>query len=558
MRTTRIAVYLFLLLFSYTSLAFPTAAQHGMVVSEQKIASQIGVDILRSGGNAIDAAVAVGYALAVVNPCCGNIGGGGFMTIHLASGKDVFINFREKAPLKANKDLYLDKQGNVIENLSSSGWLAIATPGTVLGFETVLQHYGTMTRKQVMMPAIKLAEHGYVITPFDAKWFNVFAKDFRQEKNVAAIFLKNGQPLKAGDILVQKDLANTLTKIAEDGANAFYKGDIAKSIVKASHAHGGILTLEDFEKYTVQELPPIRCDYRGYTIISAPPPSSGGTILCEMLNILENFPLGKLGYHSVESTRIIVEAMRYGFNDRNRKMGDPDFVKNPTDELTSKAYAATLSEQIRDTHVNIPGKTTVVHHEFTDTTHYSIVDNKGNAVATTYTLNGFFGAKVMAEKTGFFLNNEMDDFASKPGAANKFNLVQYHSNLIQPGKRPLSSMTPTIVMKNGRVLMVLGSPGGPRILTSVLLTIVNAIDYKMNIQQAVNAPRFHYQADPDIIYVEPMVFSPSTVIQLRKMGYHLSTPRSWSSVEAIHINSADNTIYGANDYRRPAGAAIGY
>lgn len=545
-------VSLFFFFFIISSFAYvndPNLSRQGMVVTEQKLASQVGIDILNMGGNAIDAAVAVGYALAVVHPCCGNIGGGGFMTIHLANGKDIFLNFREKAPLSANKNMYLDSDANIIKDKSIKGYLAVAVPGTVLGLDTALKKYGTMTRKDVMEPAIQLATKGYKVTKFDAEWFAKYANDFRQQPSVAAIFLRNGQPYQAGDRLIQRDLAYTLQEIADKGPPAFYKGPIAQAIVQASAAQGGMLTLTDFERYTVEEGRPLYCTYRGYTIISAAPPSSGGVTLCEMLGILENFPLQRTGFHSLQSTRATIEAMRYGFIDRNQKLGDPNFVSNPTNELMSKAYTKQISDKI---------KAPSLPREHAQTTHYSIVDKKGNAVSVTYTLNGYFGAKVIASPTGFFLNNEMDDFAAKPGVANQFGLVQYNANEIAPGKRPLSSMTPTIVMKDGRVFMVLGSPGGPRIITAVLLTLMNVIDYGMNVQEAVNTSRFHYQGLPDTIFVEPFSFSYTTTKQLELAGYHIKLEAMSTAVEAIWIDPITKIIQGANDWRRPDGAAIGY
>lgn len=538
--------------FALPSLAYvndPVLARQGMVVTEQKLATKVGVDILAAGGNAIDAAVAVGYALAVVYPCCGNIGGGGFMTIHLANGKDVFLNFREKAPLASDKNMYLDRDANVNKDLSIKGYLAVAVPGTVMGLDTALQKYGTMTRKEVMAPAIRLANQGYKVTKFDADWFAKFADMFRSQPSVAAIFLKNGQPYKQGELLIQKDLAQSLQNIADKGPDVFYKGDIAQAIVTASKAQGGILSMEDFANYTVQTLPPVYCNYRGYTIISSAPPSSGGVALCEILGILENFQLQETGFHSFYTTRAILEAMRYGFLDRNKKLGDPDFIKNPVKELTSKSYTKEISDQI---------KSPVLSKEHAQTTHYSIIDKQGNAVAVTYTLNGFFGAKVIAAPTGFFLNNEMDDFTAKAGASNQFGLVQYNANEIQPGKRPLSSMTPTVVMKDGKVFMVLGSPGGPRIITAVLLTLLNVIDFGMNVQEAVNTARFHFQGDPNVVFAEPFSFSYTTSKKLGMSGYQTKLELMPTAVEAIWVDPTTKIIQGANDWRRPDGAAIGY
>lgn len=526
--------------------------KHNMVVSEQAVASQVGVDILRAGGNAIDAAVAVGYALAVVNPCCGNIGGGGFMLIHLADGKDVFINFREKAPAKASKLMYED-------NLSSvQGYSAVAVPGTVLGLDTALQRYGTMTRQQVMAPAIKLANNGYIVTSTDAKLFKKYARFFQQQPNIAAIFLRHHKPYQEGERLIQQNLAATLKDIAKAGPSIFYQGAIAASIVSASQQHNGLLTLKDFADYTVTEPTPIHCQYRGYEIITAPPPSSGGVTLCEMLSILEHFPLAASGYHTATSTFYIVEAMRQGFIDRNNYLGDPDFVNNPIEKLLSPAYTTAISQQIEQLHFIAPRGKEITSPELTDTTHYSVMDAKGNAVAVTYTLNGFFGSEVMAGKTGFFLNDEMDDFATQANKPNKFGLIHSTANAIAGGKRPLSSMTPTIVMKNGQVVMVLGSPGGPRIITAVLLTLLNVIDYGMTLQTAIDAPRYHYQVSPDSIDFEAHAFSFFTLKKLQAMGYVFTPQSTWAAVEAIYVDSATHALIGANDYRRPNGAALGF
>jgi gamma-glutamyltranspeptidase/glutathione hydrolase len=528
-----------------------------MVVTEQKDATRAGVEILKAGGNAIDAAVAIGYALAVSYPAAGNIGGGGFMLIHLADGRNVFLNFREKAPSHASKKMYLDKNGEVNQNKSINGYLAVAVPGTVLGLDTALKQYGTMTRQQVMAPAIQLAVNGYLVTPYAYKVLLKFLPYFKSQPNIADIFLKNGMPYPAGSKIIQKDLAHTLQLISQQGPDVFYKGQIAKDVVSASEHHGGILTLNDFANYNVEQLKPVKCEYRGYTILSAPPPSSGGTVLCEMLNILENFPLSEMGYQNAASTRSVIEAMRYGFYDRNKYLGDPDFINNPLQRLLSKSYAKIISDQIKLNQRAPDASRISVFKEWNDTTHYSVVDGFGNAVSVTYTLNGSFGAKVIAGNTGFFLNDEMDDFSVKPGDSNQFGLVQGDANEIAPNKRPLSSMTPTIVLKKNKVYLVLGSPGGPRIISSVLLTLLNVIDYGMTIQQAVNAPRFHYQVMPDLIYTEPLAFPFSTRQLLIHKNYHLMPQGYWSAVEAIEIDPVTGEIHGANDIRRPDGEALG-
>jgi gamma-glutamyltranspeptidase/glutathione hydrolase len=449
--------------------------------------------------------------------------------------------------LKANKNMYL----NINSEATTKGYLSVAVPGTVLGLDTALQKYGTMTRKQVMKPAIELARNGYLLTASDKKLLDIYANDFREKSNIAHIFLNKNK------LLIQKNLANTLENIANLGPEYFYKGPIAQKIVEASQKENGILTLEDFKNYNIEILEPITCSYHSYTVISAPPPSSGGITLCEMLNILENFSLKTSDYQSSANIHDIADSMYYGFRDRNLELGDPDFVKNPVDKLISKSYAKELSNQIKLSSIIPKSQNITQSAEAMDTTHYSIIDKYGNAVAVTYTLNGFFGARVIASDTGFFLNDEMDDFATRPGSANKFGLIQYTKNNIQPGKRPLSSMTPTIIMKKGKVYMILGSPGGPRIITSVLLTILNVIDYGMNIQQAVDAPRFHSQGD-NIIYTEPFAFSFITKNKLKYMGYSIQPQHTWSAVEAILINPSNHIIYGANDRRRPSGKALGY
>lgn len=542
---------------TYSLAAKPSEATQGMVVTEQALASDIGRKILQAGGNAIDAAVAVGYALAVVNPCCGNIGGGGFMTIHFADGRSVFLNFRERAPALANASMFLDKTKHAIPEKSTIGYLAVGVPGTVLGFETALKKYGTLSRQQVIAPAIQLAEKGFVLTAGDVKLLDENLKNFRRQKSLAPIFLNHGKPFQVGDRLIQTDLAHSLKLISEKGSTVFYKGKIAEEIVNACTKNGGILSLRDFSHYKVEIMQPVYCEYRGYQIISAPPPSSGGTTLCEALNILERYPLAKLGKHSAEGIHYIVEAMRFSFKDRNGQLGDPDFVHNPVMKLTSKQHADSISQKIKSD-VATPSISGVSKSEGQHTTHYSIVDNKGNAVSVTYTLNSFFGAQVIADNTGIILNNEMDDFTTEVGGINQFGLVQSEKNNIQPGKRPLSSMTPTIILKDNQVVMIVGSPGGPRIITSTLLTILNVIDYGMNIQDAVNTARFHHQWLPDTIYMEPDVFDPHILQQLKTMHYHLTPNKTWSAVEAIYINPTTHKIYGANDKRRSAGKAAGY
>jgi gamma-glutamyltranspeptidase / glutathione hydrolase len=550
----------------------PVESAAGMVVSAQHYASEVGASVLRQGGNAIDAAVAVGYALAVTHPCCGNIGGGGFMIMHLADGRESFINFRERAPLAASTDMYLDAQGNAVAARSINGYLAVGTPGTVLGLETARERYGTWTREALMAPAIRLAEQGFTLTRGDVDVFDESIEAFRAQPNVARIFLRDGAPLQPGDVLLQKDLAGTLRAISEAGTQAFYHGAIAQAVTAASRANGGLLTLEDFASYSVTESKPLSCLYRGYTVLSAPPPSSGGVTLCEMLRILEGYPLHALGYHSSESVHALTEAMRYGYRDRNTYLGDPDFIHNPIDRLLSDAHLKEIRAQIRPHRAGVSRVSDIigVTGEHAQTTHYSVADRAGNAVSITFTINDNFGAKVIAGDTGFFLNDEMDDFTAKPGSPNMFGLVQGRANAIAPGKRPLSSMTPTVVLKDGTPVLIVGTPGGARITTTVLQVIVNVIDYGMSLQEAVDAPRLHHQWLPDTLAAEPFALSADTVAALTRMGYHVVPLPVWgagNSVEAIGVAPVDaaraaglgfpraGRFYGASDPRAPQGSA---
>jgi gamma-glutamyltranspeptidase / glutathione hydrolase len=531
------------------------AARHGMVVTAQHIASAVGAGILAAGGNAIDAAVAVGYALAVVWPCCGNIGGGGFMTIHLADGRDTFINFRETAPAAATANMYLDAAGNPVPALSRYGWRAIGVPGTVMGLDRALREYGSLPRAAVMAPAIALARDGSVLGTDDARVLAAKAALFAKDPAAAKIFLRSdGSPLRPGDRLVQKDLASSLAAIARDGPKAFYQAPIAAAVARASRENGGLLTRHDFAAYTATEGPPLACTYRGYTILSAPPPSSGGATICEILDILEGYDMKALGFRSARSIELMVAAMRRGYADRNPFLGDPAFVVNPLDRLLSKGYAAGIRAAI-DAGAAVPAAP-AAPREQAETTSYSVADAAGNAVAVTYTINGYFGAGVIAPRTGFFLNNEMDDFTAKPGTPNMFGLVQGEANAIAPGKRPLSSMAPSLVEKNGKPFLVLGSPGGSRIISIVLETIMNVIDYGMGPQQAVDAPRFHYQGLPDKLFYERSGLSPETIAQLGRLGLQLVAEKPWGATELIEIDNG--RLFGANDDRRPEGAAAGY
>ena len=548
--------------------AAPVAAKNGMVVTAQHLATETGVEVLRKGGNAIDAAVAVGYALAVVYPAAGNLGGGGFMTLQLADGKKTFFDFREKAPLAATPNMYLDAAGNVVRQSTTTGHLAVAVPGTVAGLEAALAKYGTMKRTELIAPAIRFAEQGFVLEQGDADMFAAATASLRADPATAAIFLNKGQPWAAGDRLVQRDLAATLKQIAEAGVAGFYAGPVAQAIVASSRAGKGIIAQADLDQYRSRELAPIECDYRGLQIVSAPPPSSGGVILCEMLNILEGYPLREWGFHSAAAVHVQIEAMRHAYFDRNNTLGDPDFVKNPIERLLDKAYAAKVRAAIDPARagVSINLKPGLAPHEGSNTTHYSIVDGKGNAVAVTYTLNEWFGAKVTAAGTGVLLNNEMDDFTAKLGVPNSYGLVQGEANAIAPGKRPLSSMSPTIVTRDGKPVMVLGTPGGSRIITAVLQTLLNVVDYGMTVQEAVDAPRFHQQWLPNPTSVEPFALSPDTRRILEGMGHVFAASRPANHMAAILIGAPSlggqpvggNRFYGANDPRRNTGLALGY
>src|SRR5690242_10006428 len=542
------------------SRAVPVTAKQAMVVSAQHLATQVGLDVLKRGGNTVDAAVAVGYALAVVHPCCGNIGGGGFMLIHLANGKDVFLDFREKAPLKAGPNIFQDDKGNVVPGKSTGTYLGVGVPGTVMGMEEALKKFGRLSRQQVIAPAIKLAKEGYVLQQGDVNILDQRTKDFAKYPNVAATFLKDGKPYQPGDRLVQPQLAKTLEEISKGGAEAFYHGDIARKVVEASDANGGLLSMKDFADYSVQWDKPIRCGYRGYTVVSDPPPSSGGVTVCQILKLLAPYPLKNWGYGSTRALHFTIEAERRAFADRNNYLGDPAFVKNPIDTLLSDKHIdqlrATIDPAKATPSTEIKGSLGAT--EGTNTTSYSVVDKDGNAVAVTYTINYLFGVGQIAGDTGFFLNNEMDDFTSKPGVPNTFGLVQGKANQVEGGKRPLSSMAPTIVLKDGKLFMVTGSPGGSTIITTVMQSITNVIDYGMNMQQSVNAPRMHHQWYPDAVIVEPGLLTDAVKKELEDMGYKFKEVQSWGADEAILRNPKTGLLEGANDRRRPAGLAAGY
>lgn len=557
----------------------PVHAPHGMVVSVHELASRTGVEIMQAGGNAVDAAVAAGFALAVVHPPAGNIGGGGFMLIRMADGKTHFLDYREKAPAAATRDMYLDAQGNVIEGASEYGYKAIGVPGSVAGMVYAEQKYGKLTLQKVMAPAIRLAREGYELTWQDAR--DLHDKYLSQFAESRRIFQRDGNYYRPGEIFRQPDLARTLERIAAE-PDDFYHGALARELASAMQKGGGLITAEDLAHYEVKEREPIRGTYRGYEIISAPPPSSGGTVLVESLNILEGYDLGKLGDRSAQSIHFTTEGFRRAFFDRAEFLGDPDFAKLPIPQLIDKKYAAAWRESIDDAKAT-PSKALkrpaifseleqyaaahpqpLANHESQHTTHYSVVDAEGNAVSVTTTINDWFGSRVTADGLGFLMNDEMDDFSAKPGAPNADGLIQSAANAIGPGKRPLSSMTPTIVVHDGKIFLVLGSPGSSKIITTVANVLMGVVDYGMNIQEAVDAPRFHNQWMPDVLNVEKW-FSPDTVQRLQNMGYEVEfglhdgeeVSPYWSDAECIAIDPKTGERLGASDYRNN-GKAVGY
>lgn len=539
----------------------PVKAQHGMVASVDVMATKVGVDILKQGGNAVDAAVAVGFALAVTHPQAGNLGGGGFMLLRTASGHTTTIDFREMAPARAARDMFLDKQGNADSKLSLTSHLSSGTPGTVAGFALAAQKYGTLPLSTLLAPAIKLADKGIIVNDALADDLAVYGKEtLIHHDNSRAIFYKaDGQPYQKGDRLIQKNLAHSLRLIARQGPEAFYQGKIADEIAGEMAQHGGLIGKKDLAAYRAVERQPVSGTYRGYQVFSMPPPSSGGIHIVQILNILENFDLAKWGFGSADAMQVMAEAEKYAYADRSEYLGDPDFVKVPQQALTSKAYAKTLAQQIdvnkaRPSSEIKPGK--LAPYESNQTTHFSVVDSEGNAVAVTYTLNTYFGSGIVAGNSGILMNNEMDDFSAKPGTPNVYGLIGGEANAIQPAKRPLSSMSPTIVVKEGKTWLVTGSPGGSRIITTVLQMVVNSIDFGMNVAEATDAPRFHHQWLPDQLRVEKG-FSPDTLRLLEAKGQHVKVLPTMGSTQSIMIG-ADGVRYGASDPRSVGDLSAGY
>jgi gamma-glutamyltranspeptidase/glutathione hydrolase len=551
----------------------PVHAQKGMVVSVHQEASQVGAEIMRQGGNAVDAAVATGFTLAVVHPAAGNIGGGGFMLLRKANGEVHFLDYRERAPKAASRDMYLDAQGNVIPKASLIGYKAIGVPGSVAGLLYAQEHWGKLPLRAVMAPAIRLAREGVLLTYDEAQ--SMHYKVLAEFPDSKRIFQRDGKFYEQGEIFRQPELARTLERIAANPkANEFYKGAMARELAAEIQRGGGLITAEDLADYEVKERQPVRGTYRGYEIISAPPPSSGGITMLEALNILEGYDLGKMGNRSADAIHLTTEAFRRAFFDRAELLGDPDFSRIPVAQLVDKKYAAgwrgsldlmraSDSKELRrpagfgelDRQAALHGAYTGV--ESNNTTHYSVVDAEGNAVSVTTTLNDGFGSAVTAGKLGFLLNDEMDDFTSKPGVPNGYGLIQGEANAIEPGKRPLSAMAPTIVLKDGKLFMVLGSPGGPRIITTVANILMGVVDYGLDIQQAVNAPRFHHQWQPDEIDMEKNGISPDTIKLLQGRGHKIKEQNYWSDGECIAVDPKTGELLGAPDGRN-GGKAVGY
>ncbi|AIQ98679.1 gamma-glutamyltransferase [Pluralibacter gergoviae] len=538
----------------------PVRAQNGMVASVDAAATRVGVSVLKQGGNAVDAAVAVGYALAVTHPQAGNLGGGGFMLIRLKDGRTTAIDFREMAPAAASRDMFLDAQGNPEGKKSLTSHLASGTPGTVAGLSMALEKYGTMPLDKVIAPAITLAKEGFIVNDALADDLKTYGSEvLPQHANSKAIFWKDGEPLKKGERLVQANLAKSLTLIAKEGPDAFYKGAIADQIADEMKKNGGLISKADLAAYRAVERQPVSGDYRGYQVYSMPPPSSGGIHIIEILNILSQFDMHQYGFGSADAMQLMAEAEKRAYADRSEYLGDPDFVKVPWQALTSKEYAKSLAAEIdinkaKPSSEIRPGK--LAPYESNQTTHFSVVDKAGNAVAVTYTLNTTFGTGIVAGNTGIIMNNEMDDFSAKPGVPNVYGLVGGEANAVGPKKRPLSSMSPTIVVKNGQTWLVTGSPGGSRIITTVLQMVVNTIDFGMNVAEATSAPRFHHQWLPDELRVEKG-FSPDTLKLLAQKGQKVVVKPAMGSTQSIMIGP-DGMLYGASDPRTVDDLTAGY
>ncbi len=562
-RVFQIYLLSLLLLFSSFSLAksnAPVRAKSGMVVSASNIASMVGVEILKKGGNAVDAAVATGFALAVTYPQAGNIGGGGFMVIHLEDGTNTTIDFREKAPQKAFRDMFLDNKGNFDIKKSTEGWASSGVPGSVAGMLYALEKYGTMSRTEIIKPALKLATEGFPISYRFAKALNYYKEEFLKHKSTKKIFTRNKKSFTEGELFIQKDLAKTLTLIEEKGRDGFYKGEIAKLISKQSRKNDGYISADDLAKYLPAERTPIVGDYRGNKIVSMGPPSSGGIALMEALNSLENFTFEQNSWGSSNYIHTVSEVLKYVYADRAEHLGDEDFYHVPKKWLISKKRGREIAALVGDKAIpsNKISHATPPQKESEETTHYSVVDSKGNAVSVTTTLNSTFGNKIVVDGAGFILNNEMDDFSAKPGTPNQFGLLGGEANSIEPNKRMLSAMTPTIVLtSDNKPYIVVGAPGGSTIITTVMQIILNVIDFDMDIQEAINRPRFHHQWKPEQIDYEHLGMTDDVKQNLIKKGHFIGRERTLGRAEGIIVDYKNNIIWGASD-PRGYGKAVGY
>lgn len=547
-------------IFSQMATAQPVWAKHGMVASQEMLASRTGLEILKQGGNAVDAAVAVGFSLAVTLPQAGNIGGGGFMLVHLAKDKrTIAIDYREMAPAKANKNIFLDEHGDAVNKLSREHGLAVGVPGTVMGMNLALEKYGTMTLAQVMAPAIKLAQEGFAVTPELARSLTGLKRRLSQWPSTAAIFYKaDGSDYQVDEILKQPELAHSLSLIAQKGPAGFYQGETASKLVNAVQDAGGIMTLSDLEHYQAIEREPVRGQYRGFEVISMPPPSSGGVHIIEMLKVLQHFPIEQLGHNTAQTIHLMAETMKHAYSDRSEYLGDPDFYRVPITALTHQDYAKHIASQIDHNRATPsseikPGK--LAPYESDQTTHFSVVDQWGNAVSNTYTLNFSYGSGLVAKGTGILLNNEMDDFSAKPGSPNGFGLIGGAANAVEGNKRPLSSMSPTIVMKAGKPYLITGSPGGSRIITTTLQIIMNVVDHHLNIAEASHAPRVHHQWQPDELRVESSL-NRDTISLLETKGHKVTVQSAMGSTQSIMVT--DQGIFGSADPRHGGSEAVGY
>ncbi|HEX6142238.1 MAG TPA: gamma-glutamyltransferase [Geminicoccaceae bacterium] len=539
----------------------PVFAENGMVATQQETATRLGLKVLEDGGNAVDAAATIAFALAVTLPRAGNIGGGGFMLVHDAeSGETVAIDYRERSGENAFRDMYLNEAGEADEQKSRYSGLAVGVPGTVAGMAAALEKYGTISLAEAIRPAIELAENGITVDEDLADSLLALEERLKAWPSSEKIFFKEGgDPYEPGDTLVQKDLAESLRLIAEQGPAAFYEGPIAEKIVAAVEAEDGHLTLDDFKSYEVKMREPVTGDYRGYTIASMPPPSSGGTHIIQILNTVEGDPVKEMGQNSAATIHLMAEAMKHAYADRSEYLGDPDFVDVPVDALTSKDYAKELRGKIDMARAapaaEIKPAEDLAAYESTETTHFSVVDKDGNAVSNTYTINFSYGTGLVAEGTGILLNNELDDFSAKPGVPNAYGLIGGDANAVEPNKRPLSSMSPTIVLQDGRPFLVTGSPGGSRIITTTLQVIMNVIDHEMNIAEATFAPRVHHQWLPDELRVEQGL-SPDTLELLREKGHEISVDEAMGSTQSIVVR--EEGLYGYSDPRRAGALTAGH